>query len=68
MADRRVPILLKEFVDGMAKAAGAAGQMVHHHQDPRFIPLFQKLSLIREKSIKIAMKATGIETHNVTKH
>lgn len=65
MRDPKIPALLKKFVDGITKAHGAAGQMVHHHQDPRFIPLYQKLSLIKEKSITIAMKATGIEAQHV---
>lgn len=64
----KIPGILKEFVDGITKAVGGAGQMVHHHQDPRFIPLYQRLSLIREKTIKIAMKATGIEVKHGKPH
>lgn len=60
----KVPGLLKAFVDGITKAVGGAGQMVHHHQDPRFIPIYQKLSAIRDKTIKIAIKATGIEVRH----
>jgi hypothetical protein len=54
-------MLLKRFVDGMVKASGAAGQMVHQHEDVRWMPLFNKLCMIRDKTIKIAMKATGVE-------
>ena len=59
-----VTILLKKFVDGMVKASGAAGQMVHQHEDVRWMPLFSKLSAIRDKTIKIAMKATGVEVRH----
>lgn len=68
MRDEKVPAVLKKFVDGITKAHGGASQMVHHHQDPRFIPIYKKLGMIKEKSIDIAMKATGIEVQNVIKH
>lgn len=61
----RVPFLLKRFIDGIRKAEGAMQQMVHQHEgDPRYIALYQKLSLVKDKSVKIAMKATGVNiTH-----
>lgn len=57
----RVPFLLKRFLDGIVKANGAASHLVHQHQDPRFIPLYQKLSSIRDKTMRIAINATGVE-------
>ena len=55
------PQLLKRFTDGIVKASGAAHQMVHQHEDVRWLPLAHKLSMIREKTISIALKATGVE-------
>lgn len=60
-----VPALLAKFVDGLTKAEGAASHMVHHHMDPRFIPIRDKLYAIKNKAIGIAIKASGIEVHNV---
>lgn len=59
-----VPMLLKKFTDGLTKAVGGSQQMVHHHQKPQFIPIYQKLSLIRDKTIRIAMNATGVEVRH----
>ena len=61
MRDETTPQLLKKFLDGIVKSSGAAGQMVHQHEDPRWMPLYHKLSMVREKTIKIALKATGVE-------
>lgn len=54
-------MLLKKFCDGIVKAHGAASQMVHQHEDIRWMPLAQKLGMVRERIIKIAMQATGVE-------
>ena len=61
----KVPGLLSKFVDGLTKASGAASCAVHDHQDPRFIPIRDKLNLIRERAINIAIKASGITVRNV---
>lgn len=55
----RVPALLKKFVDGIVKANGAAQHLVHQHEDIRFAPIYRKLSAIRDKTLKIAISATG---------
>lgn len=62
------PQLLKKFLDGLNKAIGGTSQMVHQHEDIRFIPIYQKLSLVRDKTMDVAMKATGIEVkHGIAK-
>lgn len=58
------PALLKKFTDGLTKAVGGSSQLVHQHQDPRFIPIYKKLSMIRDRTIKIAIKATGYEARD----
>ena len=60
-----VPQLLSKFIDGLTKAGGAAACIIHDHQDPRFIPVRDRLSLIRDKAINIAMRASGITVRNV---
>lgn len=45
---------LKGFIDGLTKAAGAAHQMVHTHQDPRFLPIRDRLEAIRQRAVHIA--------------
>lgn len=62
--NKQTPALLKKFTDGLTKAVGGTSQMVHQHQDPRFIPIYKKLSLIRDRTIKIAIKATGSGVYN----
>lgn len=52
-------------MDGISKAEGGAAQMVHQHMDPRFIPIRDKLTLIKQKCITIAMKASGLKVMNV---
>ena len=61
----RVPVLLSKFVDGLTKASGAASAIVHEHQDPRFMAIRNKLNLIRDKAISIAIKASGITVQHV---
>lgn len=65
MKEDRVPALLSKFMDGISKAEGGAAQMVHQHMDPRFIPIRDKLTLIKQKCITIAMKASGLKVMNV---
>ena len=65
MDQQSVPSLLKIFIDGITKASGAAAAIVHEHQDPRFIAMKDYLIALREKSIKIAMIASGVEAHHV---
>lgn len=61
----KVPGLLKEFVDGVRKAEGAAQQMVHQHEgDPQWIALYQRLTAIKERTIKIAMRANGVKVQH----
>ena len=52
--------LLQKFIDGVTKSEGAMAQMVHQHQDPRFIPIRNKLTLIKKKCLDIAIKASGV--------
>ena len=68
MKDDNATVLLRKFVDGLTKASAAASCIVHEHQDPRFIPLRDRLLVIRDRSINIAIKASGIKVQNVTRH
>ena len=61
----KVPVLLSRFVDGLTKASGAASAIVHEHQDPRFLPIRDKLVAVRDRAISIALKASGITVRNV---
>lgn len=61
----KVPGLLAKFVDGITKAEGGAAQMIHQHQDPRFIPIHDKLFKIKSKCISIAIKATRTKVTHV---
>lgn len=67
MTEESIPMLLKKFVDGVSKASGAASAMVHEYNSPYFLPLRDKLSSIRDKSIKIAIQASGVTVRNVNK-
>lgn len=63
----QVPHVLSKFVDGLTKASGAASCIIQEHQDPRFIPLRDKLVAIRDKAISIAIRASGVTVHNVNR-
>ena len=66
MKNKNTLVLVTEFVDGVNKASKAAHQMVHSHQDPRFLPLRDLLEKVRDKSLTVAMKvhAINIEDFN----
>ena len=58
------PRLLMSFMDGVAKAAGAASAMCHAHADPRFLPIRDRLEAVHKASSKIAVKASGLQVAN----
>lgn len=60
--------ILKKFIDGLNKSSGAAAALVHEHQDPRFMPIYEKLTSVRNKAIDMAMKATNMGVQHGTKH
>jgi|WetSurMetagenome_2_1015567.scaffolds.fasta_scaffold1868198_1 hypothetical protein len=56
---KNAAVLLKEFIEGVSVAAGASGQMIHSHQDPRFMFIRDKLELIKDRCVKIASNAAS---------
>jgi hypothetical protein len=68
MTEEKQTEILKRFIDGLTKSSGAAAQMVHSHQDPRFLPIKEKLIAVRDKAINMAIKGSGIKVENVSRH
>ena len=55
MKEVRQTELLQQFIDSMTFAAGAAWQMIHAHQDPRFIGIRGALEGMKNSCMSIAM-------------
>ena len=55
---RSIPSLLTGFVEGITQAEGAAGQLIHHFRNPGWMVLRDNLSLIKDKCVGMAVKAT----------
>lgn len=47
--------LLQELIDCMTYSAGASWQMIHAHQDPRFIPIRDVLETMKNNIMQISM-------------
>lgn len=47
--------LLKEFIEGLNEMAGAAGVMIHHHQDLRWHFIRQIIEETKEATVKYAV-------------
>lgn len=47
--------LLQQFIDCMTFSSGAAWQMVHTYQDPRFLEIRNALEAIKNNCMQIAM-------------
>lgn len=48
------PKLLNEFIESIGQAAGATTQLLHHHQDPRWMMVREALELTKEGATKVA--------------
>lgn len=48
MTQKSEQLLLKELIDGLTQASGAASILIHMQQNPRFIPLREALNLAKE--------------------
>ena len=59
------PKLLNEFIESIGQAAGAASQLLHAHQDPRWMIVREALELTKEGATKVAtiaaVKITGVK-------
>ena len=64
MKEQKQAKLLLGFMDGIAKASGAASQMAHAHGDPRFLPVRDRLDAVHKAATKIAVKASGLQVQN----
>lgn len=58
MAKPTQPQLLSEFIDGLTKAIGASWQLCHAHQKPQFLPIRDKLELVKRKCVDIAVRGS----------
>lgn len=48
------PQILNELIDGLTQAIGASGQIIHQHQDPRFLEIRSSLELAKQGCIGLA--------------
>lgn len=48
------PQMLQELIQGLTQAEGAAGQIIHQHQDPRWILIRDTLSGAKELCFSMA--------------
>jgi hypothetical protein len=52
---KTTPMLLTEFITGLNEAIGAAGVMMHHHQDLRWNFVRQILEETKDRTVKFAV-------------
>lgn len=56
---KTAPQLLNELIESLGQASGAASQIIHQHQDPRWITVREALDLAKEGCMGLAvMSAT----------
>lgn len=55
MINKTTPQLLSDFVEGLNEMAGAAGVMIHHHQDLRWHFIRQIIEETKNVTIKLAV-------------
>lgn len=54
MTKRGPAMVVREMIDSLTQAAGGAGQMIHHHKDPRWIDAEKLIEKIKEGVIHLA--------------
>jgi hypothetical protein len=52
--ERTQPEMLKEMVESLSQAEGAASQLIHMLQDPRFMVIRESLQLAKEGVLMLA--------------
>lgn len=55
MTKKTTPQLLTDFIEGLNEAIGAAGVMIHHHQDLRWHFIRQILEETKNATVKLAV-------------
>jgi len=48
MTEKSAPVLLNGIIEGLTQATGACSQLIHAHQDPRFMMLRETLESARD--------------------
>lgn len=48
-------MLLQKFIDSLTYAENASWQMIHAHQEPRFIPIRDMIGQMKQNAIAIAL-------------
>lgn len=52
MQERKPNQIMIELVESLTQAIGGASQIVHHHRDPRFIPVTDALRAVKDAVIE----------------
>lgn len=47
--------LINRFIEGLSQAIGASSQMIHQHQDPRWMTLRDLLTAVKETTVAVAV-------------
>lgn len=55
--------ILTEFIEGLNEMAGAAGVMIHHHQDLRWHFIRQIIEETRNATVKLAVDPLTARKH-----
>lgn len=56
------PRLLNDLVASLNQASGAAGQIIHLHQDPRWMMIREALDIAKEGVMQVATVATRLSS------
>ena len=66
MIKKTTPQLLTDFVQGLNEMIGAAGVMIHHHQDLRWHIIRENLEFTKNAVVKLAVNP--LTAPQVTRH
>lgn len=66
MTEKTTPQLLSDFIEGLNEMIGAAGVMIHHHQDLRWH--FMRQILEETKGAVVNLAVNPMTAPKVTKH
>ncbi len=66
MTQKTTPQLLTDFVEGLNEMIGAAGVMIHHHQDLRWHIIRENLEFVKNAIVKLAVNP--LTAPKVTRH
>ncbi len=64
-AEKNVISLVTKFVDGLKKASGGCGHMIHHHQKIEYAPIRNLLEKVAQRALDLAKSQSKIDVKRI---